>query len=123
MTTTTQRVYTALDRALTGPSTDPRRTGTTAQRLEYMTDAVLAALDIPPFNDVVVDGPEVPAAFQEAGSALMTAVFDEFESGRVRRYMEVDVNIIADMNVTPPKVTGIIIRDIQHASCPAEKKK
>jgi hypothetical protein len=121
MTTTTQRVYTALDRALTGPATDPRRTGTVSDRLEYMTDAVVAALDIPPFEDIVVDGPEIPAVLQDAASALMAAIKAEF--GSIARYMEARVDIIADMGVTPPKITGIIIRDIQHASIPPQRKK
>lgn len=41
---TTVAVYRALDEAMTGPSKDPRRRGTSGDRLEYLTDAVVAAL-------------------------------------------------------------------------------
>ena len=42
------KVYAALNTALTGPSKDPRRRSARAEdRLEYLTDAVMAALDGP----------------------------------------------------------------------------
>lgn len=123
MTTTTQRVYTALDRALTGPATDPRRIGTAEDRLAYMTDAVVAALDIPPFENILVDGPEIPAALQDTASGFIAAIEAEFKHVNTARYMEARVGIIADMSVTPPKITGIIIRDIQYASIPPQRKK
>jgi hypothetical protein len=44
-TTLTQDIYAALQRALTGPKTgDTRRYGTSADRLEYLTDAVMIAI-------------------------------------------------------------------------------
>lgn len=43
--TRTQVIYAALDRAITGPKNgDPRRDGTSEDRLQYLTDAVEAAL-------------------------------------------------------------------------------
>jgi hypothetical protein len=45
MTTLTQDIYAALQLALTGPKTgDTRRHGTSADRLEYLTDAVMAVI-------------------------------------------------------------------------------
>ena len=44
-TTAHQIVYAALDRALTGPKNgDPRRDGSSSDRAEYLTDAVMNAL-------------------------------------------------------------------------------
>jgi hypothetical protein len=43
--TRTQVIYAALDRAICGPKNgDPRRDGTSEDRLQYLTDAVEAAL-------------------------------------------------------------------------------
>ncbi|AGH31445.1 hypothetical protein LOKG_00008 [Loktanella phage pCB2051-A] len=40
-----QVIYEALNVALTGPSKDPRRNGSSEDRLEYLTDAVLKSLE------------------------------------------------------------------------------
>lgn len=43
--TRTQVIYAALDRVITGPKNDdPRRDGTSGERLQYLTDAVETAL-------------------------------------------------------------------------------
>lgn len=43
--TLTQTIYATLNRALTGPKNDdPRRVGTSEERLEYLTDTLVSAL-------------------------------------------------------------------------------
>jgi len=45
MMDTRQRIYAVLDRALAGPDNgDPRRNGSSTDRKEYLTDAVMAVL-------------------------------------------------------------------------------
>lgn len=43
--TRTQVIFNAINVALTGPSKDPRRKGSVEDRMQYLTDAVEAALD------------------------------------------------------------------------------
>lgn len=117
MSTLDRIVYKALDRALTGPKNDdPRRGGTSTDRLEYLTDAVVTALlNVPPLPKFSFDvvGPNIPDAMAHHLGWLAAEIkASQVGAAMPLKSMGVDLSFSADMTSEPPRVTGLVLKKV-----------
>lgn len=114
--TRVQTIYKALQDALTGPSTDPRRKGTSDDRLQYLTDAIDKALTEaePPTYRMVFTGPQMPLDLQAGLAYAVSAIKRERIGAAVPlRKLEATIQITADMRVDPPEITGAVLTKLE----------